>query len=107
MKLLVHKLIPVWSPLYGFNGETIIPKGIITPPKMLGTSSCHINLMIIVVKVLSTYNMFLGRPNMKMAKVIHSTYHLVMKFPIEVDVGEFQRNQILARKRYLAVIKGK
>lgn len=71
-----------------------MPIRVITLPMTLGTSSGHLNLMIdfIVVKFPLTYNMILGRPCMRMVRAVLSTYHLVMKFPIETSIGEVRRN---------------
>lgn len=75
VKLLANRLMPVHSPLYGFNGEAIVPKGIITLPMTLGTMPKHLNLMIdfMVIKVPSVYKMVLGRLYMRMEKVVLST----------------------------------
>lgn len=109
IKLLDNRLKPAQSYLYGFIGEAVVPKGVITLSIMLGISPYHLNLMIdfIVVKVPSEYNMSLGRQFMRIAKEVLSTYHLVMKFPTKKGIGEVRSNQIIARKCYLAVVRGK
>lgn len=73
------------------------------------TLSCHLNLMVdfMVVKVLFGDNIILSRPFMRMARVALSTYHLVLKFPIEEGVGKVRGNQIIARECYFAVVRGK
>lgn len=55
----------------------------------------------------STYNMILGKPFMRMAKLVLLTYHLVMKFSTEVGIGEVRGNQIMARECYLVAVRGK
>jgi len=34
-----------------------------------------------------------------------STYHLVIKFPIKYGVGEVHRDQVAARKCYIAMLE--
>lgn len=82
MKLLVDRVMPIQSPLYSFNGEVIMPKGVITLHVTLGMTPKHLNLIIdfMVFKVSSAYNMMFSRPCMRMEKAILSTYHLVIKF---------------------------
>lgn len=75
-----------------------MPEGeVITLPINLGTTPKHLNLMVdfFVVKIPSTYNMILGHPCIKMAKTALSTYHLMMKFLIEIDIREARGNQIV------------
>lgn len=109
MKLPTYRLMLVQSPLYSFNGEVVVFEGIITLPVTLGIAFRYLNLMIdfIVVKVPLAYNMILCRPCIRMAKVVLSTYHLVMKFPIEASAREVRGNQVMARKCYFTAIKGK
>lgn len=74
MKLPNDKLMPVQSPLYGFNGEIVVHERIIILPMMLGTPLCHLNPMFnfMVVKVPFAYNMILGRQCMRMTNVVLS-----------------------------------
>ena len=38
-------------------------------------------------------------------KAITSTYHLMIKFPIEYKVGEVKGDQVAARKCYIAMLE--
>lgn len=62
-KLPPNMLKSVQSPLCGFNGEVVIPEGIITLTMTLGIAPHHFNLMInlMLVKVPPAYNMILGK----------------------------------------------
>lgn len=42
---------------------------------------------------------------MRMAKAILSTYNLVIKFPIDVGIGEVRGNQLMAKEFYFGVVK--
>jgi len=41
------------------------------------------DVTFLVVDYLSSYNAILGRPTFNSWKVVTSTYHLIIKFPIE------------------------
>lgn len=83
--------------------------GVIAFPVTLGITPRHIILIIdfLIIKVPSTYNKILGQPCIKMAKAILSTYHLMMKFPIKVCIGEVIGNLLIAKECYITVISGK
>lgn len=109
IKLPKEKPILVQCPLYGFNGDAIMSIGVISLPITLGTALRHLNLMLdfLVVKLPSTNNVILGRPCIRMAKTILSTYHLVVKFLTKEGIREVNGNQLLARECYFATVKGK
>lgn len=73
----------------------------------LGIARRYLNLMVdfMVVKVPSSYNMILGRILMRTKKVVLLTYHLVLKFPTEEEVGEVRGDQIMTHEYYLAPIR--
>ena len=48
----------------------------------------------------STYNAIIGRPTLNALRVIVSTYHLTMKFPIGDLVGEVRGDQAESRQCY-------
>ena len=58
----------------------------------------------LVVDYSSSYNAIIGKPILNSWKTVTSTYHLSVKFPTEYGVGELQRDQLAARKCYLAVL---
>ena len=51
--------------------------------------------------------MIIGRPTLNRWKVATTTYCLKVKFPMENDVGEVKRDQVLARECYQAVLAAK
>ncbi|KAL0413200.1 UNVERIFIED_CONTAM: hypothetical protein Sradi_1521700 [Sesamum radiatum] len=67
---------------YGFTGEVVHPRGMISLPLMLGTwnaqSTCMLKLL--VVDVLSAYNVIFGSPNLNVFQAVISTYHMKIKF---------------------------
>ena len=57
----------------------------------------------LVVDCSSSYNAIIERPTLNSWKVVTSTYHLSVKFPIEYRVGQVQGDQLATRKCYLAM----
>ena len=53
----------------------------------------------------STYNAILGRPTLTPWKTVTSTYHLMIKFPMDYGVGELRGNQVAVRECYIAMIE--
>ena len=51
------------------------------------------------------YNAILGRLTLNSWKAVTSTYHLMIKFPIDYGVGELRGNQMAARKCYVAMME--
>ena len=58
----------------------------------------------LVVDCSSSYNAIIGRPTLNSWKVVTSTYHLSVKFPIEHGIGQAQGDQLAARECYLAMM---
>ena len=58
-----------------------------------------------VVDCSSAYNAILGRLTLNSWKAVTSTYHLMIKFPMEYGVGEVQGDQVTARKCYIAMLE--
>ena len=52
----------------------------------------------------SSYNAIIGRPTLNSWKAVTSTYHLLVKFPIEYGIGQVQGDQLAARECYLAML---
>ncbi|KAL0324629.1 UNVERIFIED_CONTAM: hypothetical protein Scaly_2430000 [Sesamum calycinum] len=69
--------------LYGFAGEVVHPRGMVSLPLTLGTTplwkTCLLNFL--VVDIPSAYNVILGRPMLNAFSAIISTYHMKIKFP--------------------------
>lgn len=78
------------SPLVGFSRDAILVEGIIDLLMTVGQESKQATIMLnfLVVKVLSVYNIILGRLDLNALHAIISTYHLLMKFPTTRGVGE-------------------
>ena len=63
------------------------------------------DVTFLVVDYSSAYNAILGRPTLNSWKAVTSTYHLMIKFPIDYGVGELHGNQVAARECYMAMME--
>ena len=59
----------------------------------------------LVVDCSSAYNAILRRPTLNSWKAVTSTYHLMIKFPIDYGVGELRKNQVSARECYIDMLE--
>ena len=86
------RLILTNAPLVGFRGTKVFPLGMVTLSVTVGDYPQQItrDVTFLVVDCSSTYNGILGRPTLNMWKAATSTYHLMIKFPIEYGIGEMQ-----------------
>ncbi|KAL0394633.1 UNVERIFIED_CONTAM: hypothetical protein Slati_4429500 [Sesamum latifolium] len=93
--------------LYGFVGEVVHPRGMISLLLTLGTKSTRKTciLKFLMVDVPSAYNVNLGRPTLNAFQAVISTYHMKIKFPTHDGVGEVQRDHLQSRKYYIEVIR--
>ncbi|XP_073031328.1 uncharacterized protein [Primulina eburnea] len=98
---------PVSTPLYGFAGHAIPPLGQITLPLSLGHDSRRVTKMITftVVNTPSSYNGILGQPALKDFRVVASTYHQKLKFPMGKGVAVLCGDQKVARRCYERIVK--
>ena len=107
MRLGRDQLCPVNSPLVGFGGMKVQPVGgyyfIINGsggyPRQITK-----DVNFLVIDCSSSYNAIIGRPTLNSWKAVTSTYHLLVKFPIEHEVGQVQGDQLAARECYLAML---
>ncbi|KAL0430404.1 UNVERIFIED_CONTAM: hypothetical protein Sradi_0666400 [Sesamum radiatum] len=93
--------------LYGFVGEVVHPRGMISLPPTLGTFPLRKTCLLrfLVVDIPSAYNIILGGPTLNAFRAIISTYHMKIKFPVVRGVGEAQANILQARRCYVEAIK--
>ena len=63
------------------------------------------NVTFLVVDCSSAYNAILGHLTLNLWKAIISTYHWMIKFPTEYEVGEVRGDQVVARECYVAMLE--
>ena len=102
-----ERLIPTNASLVGFGGTRVLPLGAITLSIVVGDYPQQIakDVTFLVVDCSSAYNAILGRPTFNLWKAVTSTYHLMIKFPIDYGVGELRGNQVAARECYMAMME--
>ncbi|XP_075500187.1 uncharacterized protein LOC142538772 [Primulina tabacum] len=102
MDLHEYQLEAVETALFGFAGHAVYPEGEITLPLTLGAGELRKTVMTFftVVDAPSSYNIILGRPAMNEMRVVASTYHQKIKFPVRGQVGEVKGDQPSSRKCY-------
>ena len=102
-----ERLILTNAPLIGFGGTRVFPLGAVTLSVTVGDYPQQItkDVTFLVVDCSSVYNAILGRPTLNSWKAVTSTYHLMIKFPIDYGVGELHGSQMAARECYVAMME--
>jgi hypothetical protein len=106
----VKKLAPVSTPLVGFAGRGTYAEGAIRLPMTLGQPgrTITLNTNFLVVDAPATYNAIIGTSTINPHKMIPSTAHQVMRFPLSSgEIGEVWGDQETSRKCYLNVMRPK
>ncbi|KAL0462137.1 UNVERIFIED_CONTAM: hypothetical protein Slati_0101300 [Sesamum latifolium] len=90
MQLGDVSLEKVNTSLYGFAGEVVHPRGMVSLPLTMGRGTTPKTwlLKFLVVDVPSAYNVILGRPTLNTFQAMVSTYHMKIKFPTP---GEWEK----------------
>ena len=97
------KTVSYDSPLVGFDGKTVIPKGLIRLPVQVGSEVVEVNF--IVVDAYSPYTTILSRPWLHVIGTISSTLHLKVKYPSRDPIEELIGSQTMARKCLVTAIR--
>ena len=86
IKLKFEDLVSYDSPLVGFDGKIVIPKGQIKLPVQARSEVVEVDF--IVVDVYSPYTAIMARPWLHAIGVVSSTLHLKVKYPSGDQVEE-------------------
>jgi len=107
MRIDKEHLVPTNAPLIRFGGTKVYPLGAVTLLVTIGDYSQQItrDVTFLVVDCSSTYNAIIGRPTLNSWKAITSTYHLMIKFPTEYEVGELLGDQVATHKCYIVMLE--
>ena len=107
MRIDRELLVPTNAPLVGFEGTKVYPLGVVILLVMVGDYPQQItkDATFLVVDCSSAYNAILIRPTLNSWKAVISTYHLMIKFPIEYKVGEVRGDQVAARECNIAMLE--
>ena len=106
MRIGKEWLIPTNAPLIGFGETKVHPLGAVTLPVTVKDYPQQItkDVTFLVADCSSAYNAILGRPTLNSWKAVTLTYHLLIKVPIEYEVGEVRRDQVAAHESYIAML---
>ena len=93
--------------LVGFRGIRVFLLGAVTLSVTVSDYPQQItkDITFLVVDCSSVYNAILGWPTLNSWKAVTSSYHLMIKFPTDYEVGELRRNQVVVRESYIAMIE--
>ncbi|KAL0401994.1 UNVERIFIED_CONTAM: hypothetical protein Slati_4229300 [Sesamum latifolium] len=107
MQLGDVSLEKVNTSLYGFAGEVVHPRGMISLPLTMGAGTTVKTCMLkfLIVDVPSAYNVILGRPTLTAFQAVISIYHMKIKFPTPGGVGEVQGDPLQSRKCYIEAVR--
>ena len=90
------------SPLLGFYGKMVIPKGQIRLP--VQASSEVMKVDFIVVDAYSPYTTIIARPWLYALEAVSSTLHLKVKYSFGDQIEELFRSQFVTRQCLVAAI---
>ena len=98
-------MIPANTPFVGFGGTRVHPLGTVTLSITIKDYPQQItkDVTFLVIDYSFVYNAILGHPTLNLLKAVTSTYHLMIKFPTEYEVGEVRGDQLAARECYIAM----
>ena len=90
-------------PLIGFDGKTIVPKGMIRLPIQTGKEVVSVDFIVIEAYYPNTT--ILARPWLHAMGTVSSTLHEKVKYPTEGEVGELLGCQFVVRQCMVVVIR--
>ena len=107
MRIDRERLSPTNTPLVGFGRTRVFPLGMITISITAGNYPQQItrDVTFLVVDCSSAYNAILGQPTLNSWKALTSTYHLMIKFPMDYEVGELRENQVATQECYIVMLE--
>ena len=103
-KIDKKRLRPIDIPLVEFTGDKVKPSRVVSLMIEAGTYPKQVRASVefLVVDYPSVYNVIIGRPTLNKRRAITSTYHILVRFPMEHGIGELKGDQVTARECYFA-----
>ncbi|KAL0417083.1 UNVERIFIED_CONTAM: hypothetical protein Slati_3540200 [Sesamum latifolium] len=107
MQLGDVSLEKVNTSLYGFAGEVVHPRGMVSLPLTMGRGATRKTCLLkfLVGDVPSAYNRILVRPMHNIFQAVISTYHMKIKFPTPGEVGEVQGDSLQSKRCYVDTVR--
>ena len=103
LKLRFEDLTCYNSPLIGFNGNIVFPKGQIRLPVQTRLEVVEVNF--IIVDAYSLYTAVVARPWLHAIEAMSSTFHLKVKYSSRDRVKELVGSQSVTRQCLVAAIR--
>ncbi|KAL2498278.1 Uncharacterized protein Adt_23828 [Abeliophyllum distichum] len=102
-----HEVTAISEPLFGFTGDSLIPRRRINLAVDFGEPPRHIRkfMKFLIVDTHSANHGILGRPALKYLQAVTSIHHLAMKFPTPGGVAKVHRNQTEAQACYMNALQ--
>ena len=107
MRIEREQLVPTNAPIIGFRGTIVYPLGAVTSPVTVDDYPQQItkDVTFLVINCSFAYNAILSRPTLNLWNAVTSTYHLLIKFSIEYEVGEVRGDHVAVRECYIAMLE--
>ncbi|KAJ8435641.1 hypothetical protein Cgig2_012302 [Carnegiea gigantea] len=96
LSYLGREIVPLVHPILGFGGQEVNPTRMIRLPLCFGNKveAKNLEVDVLVVDVLTGYNVILGRPTLHRVKAVIAPYLLQLQFEANDDsVGTMQGDQ--------------
>ncbi|GKV02603.1 hypothetical protein SLEP1_g15020 [Rubroshorea leprosula] len=77
------------GPIYGFNNQPVPVEGVLTLHVAFGSGRTYVTPLVrfLVVKMVSSFNIVIGRPTLTEIQAVVSQSHLCMKFPTPMGIA--------------------
>ena len=107
MRIGKEWLMPLDVPLVGFGRTKVMLVRFVMLSVNIGTYPQQItkDVTFLVMDCSSAYNAIIERPTLNAWRAATSTYHLLLKFPIECGIGEAHGDQMVARECYVSMLE--
>ncbi|GKU89055.1 hypothetical protein SLEP1_g3247 [Rubroshorea leprosula] len=94
------------GPIYGFNNQLVPVEGVLTLHVAFGSGRTYVtpSVRFLVVKMVSSFNIVIGRPTLTEIRTVVSQSHLCMKFPTPMGIATLRGNQEVARHCYITSV---
>nr|XP_023907531.1 uncharacterized protein LOC112019234 [Quercus suber] len=90
------------TPLVGFDGKVVVPKGQVSLP--VNMEGKEVLVMFVVVASFSPYMAILGRLWIHAMGAIPSTLHVRVKFPTDQGIAVVRGSQQVARQCFVTLV---
>ncbi|GKV34019.1 hypothetical protein SLEP1_g42446 [Rubroshorea leprosula] len=94
------------GPIYGFNNQPVPVEGVLTLHVAFGSGRTYVtpSVRFLVVKMVSSFNIIIGRPTLTEIRAVVSQSHLCIKFPTPMGIATLRGNQEVARHCYITSV---